>query len=166
VLFLAMVLVIVPQAWGAAVVFDFSYSFAGIAATPMDVTASGQFTATDLLDGSFLVTGITGTWNGAAITGLIPVGAYAGNDNLLFFPAEPYIDISGISYSVSAGGDDSFGDVNIYLDWTAQYTENNINVGYGVFSVSPVPEPAAGILAVSGFLLLSAARFFRRATMS
>src|SRR5208282_683747 len=63
---------------------------------------SGTFTATNLGGGVELITGITGTWDGSAITGLLAPGNFPtpntnngtccevpGNNNLLYYPGSP-----------------------------------------------------------------------------
>ena len=67
------------------------------------------------------VTGISGTTNGSAITGL---SSYAGADQQWFYPTAPYVDFSGISWSIAG---DAFG-----LGWTgAVYglAQQSINPG-------------------------------------
>lgn len=89
-------------AWATPVDFDFSYSGNTIANGP--VSASGVLITDGVLSGGFYtVTGIRGTRNGVAISGLVPPGGLGSNDNLLS-PNAPYLDFSGISYT--AGGMD------------------------------------------------------------
>jgi hypothetical protein len=109
----------------------------------MAVTASGLFATTDLVGNSYTITGAWGTWNGAAITGLLAPGAFGGNDNLLF-TSGPLIDSNGLAFVVNAGGDDGSGSVNVFYDsGQGGYTENSSNVGVGPDFSTSTPSPAA-----------------------
>ena len=107
----------------------------------MAISASGFFATTDLSAGSYAVTGVWGTWNGVAITGIAAPGGFGSNDNLLF-PAAPLVDSNGLGFTVNGAGDDNAGDVNLFYDGTG-YTENSGDVGTGSdFSITPVtPTP-------------------------
>src|SRR4029077_19241308 len=75
--------------------WDFLYSGDGI-------SGSGTFSSGSV-GSPYALTGITGTANGLAITGL---SSYAGADNLLFYPPGPgpqYTSFGGISFSTSGG---------------------------------------------------------------
>ena len=88
---------------GAAQLWDWSYSAAGIA-------ASGTFTTGDAPDGDgrFAITGITGTRNGVAITGLQAAGTpIPGNepyavDNLVS-AASPQLTVHGFGFALADG---------------------------------------------------------------
>jgi hypothetical protein len=54
--------------------------------------------------GTYLGNGITGTFDGLAVTGLIAPGGFSGNDNLLT-AAAPYVDILGVAFATSDGTD-------------------------------------------------------------
>ena len=107
----------------------------------MAVSASGFFATTDLSGGSYTVTGVWGSWNGVAITGVAAPGGFGSNDNLLF-PAAPLVDGNGLGFTVNGVGDDGAGNVNLYYNGTG-YTENSGDVGTGSdFSITPVtPTP-------------------------
>src|ERR1039458_1086315 len=124
----------------ASQIFEFSYSLPGAGATPMAVSASGFFATTDLVGNSYTITGAWGTWNGAAITGVLAPGGF-GNDNLLF-SSGPLLDFNGVGFMVNAPGDSGTGSVNVYYDGVG-YTENSTNVGDGpTFSISAAtPSP-------------------------
>lgn len=102
----------------SATTFDFSFSLPLVDENATD-TGSGTITATEVSTGEYLVTGITGTTSAwGAITGLVPVGGYppdvpAPNDNLLFYPATPYLDGDGLSFYVAGTGDSGTDEVNI-----------------------------------------------------
>ena len=79
-----------------AKIWDFNYSGGGY-------FASGQFITGD--SGSpYIVTGVSGTADGYAITGLSP---YASADQLLYYPASggAYADTGGISFANANGVD-------------------------------------------------------------
>jgi hypothetical protein len=114
-----------------------------------------------------LITSISGTVDGSAITGLLtaesyPFVPYASNDNLLYFPPSTTapnttagaFDIYGVSYELADGLD-----VNLYYgDYIMGYP-NMYNLMYGItgtndtlarFSIAPViqfgdsPPPDGG----------------------
>ena len=135
------VLALSVQGAYASVVWNFSYTGGA--------TGSGQFFTGDA-GSPYLVTAVTGTANGAAITG---VSSYAGADNLLFSPATPdFVDFAGISFSTVGG-----------LDWNLFYDGSNFAlrsdenpVGYpdGLhainLTVTQVPEPATlGLMGIA-----------------
>lgn len=130
-----------------AVVWNYTFS------TPelLDDSASGTLTTDGLSSGSYLITGITGTFTSAAngsqaITGLLAPGSFFGNDNLLF-PSAPLLDGNGVSFDVS-GPDEA---VNIFFNsYEGGYTDITGPEGgadFGTFSVSlAVPEPTSAAL--------------------
>lgn len=160
-------------------VFNFTYT-----GTDATNTASGTLTtgASDpsgsFFSPSLAITGITGTYNGAAITSLLPSGTYyqtsgffgsPGNDNILYYPStqsyigDPtYLDRYGLGFSTSSGF------VNIYFGlggYGALYGTSLSDVtsqSAGTFTVtaasSAVPEPTVlsmfglGVLLLGGFV--------------
>jgi hypothetical protein len=62
-------------------------------------SGSGTFTTAALSGASYQVTAVNGTWDSATIAGLIALGGYAGNDNLLLSGATQ-LDVAGISFAV------------------------------------------------------------------
>lgn len=91
---LALVLAAIPATARAGTLsFAFTYTGAGL-------SASGTLTTEDSpVGGPFLVTGISGTRNGAAITELLPTNTIFGNDNL-FAPTPPHLTSFGIGFAV------------------------------------------------------------------
>jgi len=110
----------------AGQLFAFNYSLPGNGGTPMPVSASGFFATTDLIGASYTITGVWGSWNGSAISGILSPGAF-GNNNLLFSTG-PLFDINGVGFAVNGSGDDGAGRVNLHYNGTG-YTENSVNVG-------------------------------------
>lgn len=128
------------------------------------VTGSGQLTASDSSstgwDGTytgFLVSSITGTYDGSTITGLAPTNTFGGNDNLVNTSLD-LLDGDGITFDVSP---DVYGNdvVNLYFGGPA-FTDDGPTLEDGTFTLTPVtgvPEPgsislvALGILGCLGF---------------
>jgi hypothetical protein len=93
----AIALCVVPLVHASPLSYAYFYTGDGIA-------GAGVMTTTDtLINGAYTATGIQGLRNGVAVDGLFAPGAYLGNDNLLF-PAGPFTDYSGISYSAGGAG--------------------------------------------------------------
>ena len=106
---------------------EYNYSYNTTApdgTTPISVSLVLTTTDTPNPDGSVTVTGISGTWNGQAVTGL---STYAGADNL-FYPNDNsptlstqtgYESGNGLAFTVDTSGpnaiagDDGSGNVNI-----------------------------------------------------
>ncbi|MBC7941804.1 MAG: PEP-CTERM sorting domain-containing protein [Chitinophagaceae bacterium] len=116
------------------------------------VTASGTFTTAGLAVAPEAVLSISGSRNGAAITGLVPLGADPGfiYDNL-FQAAPPHFTDGGLLFSFSGG----LPNVNLYyfdgefIDLTAAGPEIPVS-----FSVTAVPEPSTVLAMMAGLGLL------------
>ena len=116
-----------------AVTFDFSVAGVGV---PGDI-ASGQFTATQSSAGVYSVSGVSGTFDGSAITG---ISSYAGADNQLFFPSQPYVDFAGISFTTAG-----LGAINLFSNSGYFEVKSTIDlVGY-YFNGSPISLTVSGI---------------------
>lgn len=72
-------------------------------------SGSGTITASSQADGSYLITGLSGT----GFDSLFAPGGFNGNDNLLFPTGSDYVDASGFSFTVTEGEDTD--NVDIFL---------------------------------------------------
>ena len=132
----------------SADIFSFTYS-------NETVTASGYLYATPLGGGRFQITELFGTRNGVDIA-LLPVNVFGSNDNLLSFPAEPYVTFSGISFVDKDGVD-----YNIYNDGAYRESLSGYPDGAAVaLSFESVPEPSS--LLCLGSAILGALGVARR----
>jgi hypothetical protein len=167
-------------------VFTFDYSFpAEPDSIEFSVAGHGTLTTGDFnpVLGGYLVTGITGTrsLNGvdSTITGLIPVGMFGGNSNVVYFPGTPSLDNDGLSFTIDQAGlsNDLLGNVNVFFSFNAgSYTENSGFIGFGTFTLNQqvvgpppndppgTPEPSTVALLVTGLagLAFGAKRRSRR----
>ena len=141
------------------VTFDFSYSFPTIdtAEFPSGTTsASGIITAANLMNGAFLVTDVSGQWNGEAITGVSPLDTEGGNDNLIFPTSASVLDLAGLTFSVAGPiqGDEDAGVVNVFStshEYTDESPETSLSPTFNLTEVSSVPEPSGWTLMIVGF---------------
>jgi hypothetical protein len=164
----AAILLMHGQSAKALLLWNWSYSGAG-------VSASGAFTTNDAPDaaGFYRIVGITGTDNGATITGLQPTGTpIPGNepyavDNLVS-AFEPRLTAHGLGFSL-ANGDyaNSFYNGSNYFEYLSVPPYKN---GAGPerpvsFSAAIVPEPSAASLMLAGLVgLIGVGRFLNRRT--
>ncbi len=146
-----------PAAFADPVLWNFSYATAD-----HSVSASGVLTTVDQGNGSFLVTGISGTRNGATITGLEAQWAYLGDDNMLT-AAAPQLTFAGISYDVGADKFNVFfhPDMNIYREGTGSIRTDLAS--FTATMTSAVPEPASWAMMGLGALGLAVVRRRRAA---
>jgi hypothetical protein len=147
-LFAVLFLLGCAQSLYAQTYFDFTCGNCG------GSSASGVLTTTLVSGDTYLVTSLSGTQGGDAMT-LLPPGGYGGNDNDVF-SVPPFVDFSGLSFLVGTT------DYNIYYD--GGYFEcNNVddgvcNAGSGIpvsFALTPTPESGTLILFGSGLLVLA-----------
>ena len=120
----------------------------------------------------YLVTGVTGTRNGVAVTGVS--SAYFA-DNVVF-SASPYVDYAGFSYSTAAqsyglfwgnaarsrAAPGSYGECYASgCNFGVSGTYNDVT-GLSLVSVGGVPEPSSWAVMLAGFGLTGAALRRRR----
>lgn len=142
-------------ATAAEVMFDFSGSgfFGGT------LNGSGTLTTSDESfvnpDNGFTVqkiTGITGTFNGSAITGLAP-GVFGAN-NLFYLTGPFFVDGNGLGFNTASGVA-----VNLFVTGGTAYQVNTQGAGLLIGRVTAnattvaaaVPEPSTWALMLLGF---------------
>jgi hypothetical protein len=108
----------------------FNFSVSSLSA-PGDI-GSGTFTGNQTSSGVYMLTGITGSFDGAAITGLV---GYANADNILFYPSQPFVDFNGISFVTA---NPSLGAINLFSNSGYFEVKSTVDsVGY-YFSGTPI----------------------------
>ena len=141
----------------AATDYSFSFSGSGIFGP---LTGSGIFSVADtpVMPGgsAFQITGISGAFNGSAITGLLP--GFLGANNY-YYKGNPFVDASGVSFSTAAGKS-----VNLLNQSSnGQYRVNTAPFDSGFVTASSsqvqaaVPEPTTWAMMIIGMGLIGAA---------
>jgi PEP-CTERM motif len=133
------VLAVVAPVVAHADTINFSYTGDG-------VTASGTFTTDAPVGGVYTVTGITGTRNGQAITGIVGVGQFEDNDNTLLL-GSPYFSLSGIAFDIAGTDYNLFSDSGVFTPIIGNGECSNcandfINITFTDSLVTPPPPPA------------------------
>lgn len=129
----------------------FNFNFSGV-----DFSGSGQIAAANTSTaGEYRITGVTGTTNGKAISGVEPVGGTFGNDNLLFYnsAASPtYFDLDGVTYALSTGAQVNLFYKSGYNEYLLRAGGDSFLLDHASISVAPVssPVPEPGSLALLG----------------
>jgi hypothetical protein len=132
--------------------WNWSYSSASYSGSGTFTTDDTLTTSTDpYTDGyvGYLITGITGTWNGNTITSLAPLGSNYSDD--LLGSAQPQLDADGVAFITSAGPDyfslwNNGGSQSI--DYWVYSLAAEIGQGNGSFTATLV-EPAPVISNIS-----------------
>jgi len=122
---------------------------------------SGELNTVDQGNGSYLVTGASGSYLGSTITGVFDPGL-SGNtfsfNNLLYFPGYPKVDLGGIVFQLNGDPDIASG-INLYWDGAGYRSIDGGNNGpYVQLSITPmdsnapapIPEPGTLALWASG----------------
>lgn len=133
---------------------QYSFSFSGLGRT-----ASGILTTTDTPFASrgqsaVTITGITGTINALAITGL---NGFVGSDNLYYLTGPSFLDGSGLGFTASDGSQTSL----FYQDSASSYRITTLTGGFASGTVTAtsapvtaVPEPAGWAMMIAGMALV------------
>ena len=126
--------------------------------------ASGTLTVQDpiVISGGSLITAITGTYNGQAITGLLGPGSYGSNNNLLYVGQPSLLDILGFSFTGAFGNRNIYGSGTSYFDFAREGT-----VSFSISEVTRgVPEPATWAMMLIGFGAMGVALRRRRVAVA
>ena len=124
-------------------------------------TATGTLTVQDPIAavGGSLITAITGTYNGQAITGLVAPGGFGANDNLLFVGQNPLLDGGGFTFN------GAFGDRNIFWNGITYRDFGQANITFSIREIAQgVPEPATWAMMLIGFGAMGVSLRRRRRT--
>jgi hypothetical protein len=123
-----------------------------------DLSGSGSLLADPNDDGSFTVTGASGTIDGNAITGVFAPDTFLRNDNRLDPSSNPAVSFAGISFMTGNGGYNLYGSANGY--GVGAPPESLYAVTFEL--TSAVPEPATWAMMLIGFGMVAAAARGRR----
>lgn len=150
---LALLSTLALSAAAHAATFDFTATGSG-----GGFSGSGMFVASANGDGSYTITGISGT----GITALIPPGGFDGNDNQLFPASTSLVDTHGFAF-MDVMGDTGF-NVDIFSNAPGTYEANFLDsdgfdatlpVTFSLTNTSVTPEPSGLLLLGTGILGLA-----------
>jgi hypothetical protein len=152
---------------GAASALTWDWSFSDVHGD----SASGTLTTQTLSPGSYLVTGMTGLWDGSHITGVEPVGSLPlipTNDNLLS-SGPVQLDFDGLYFGVAGHpGENLYYEDGSYYSQPANVTTYNYAGSFSAHQVAIAapemdPNSSAACLAllVGGLLVLRGRTFTR-----
>ena len=127
----------------------FLFSFTGTGQVGSGTLTTNDITVPSRGFTAQTITGITGTYNGSAIAGL--VAGLFGSDNLYYVTGLSFVDGSGLGFRTAAGNQ-----VNLfYQDSASSYRVNTLNPFGSTFvsaaSTPAVPEPATWAMMIAGF---------------
>jgi PEP-CTERM motif-containing protein len=129
----------------------FAYSYVGDG-----ISSAGILTTNGTpVGGGFQITDIQGLRNGVDISGLLGVGTFGGNDNLIF-PLAPFVDVPGFSYT-AGGANFNVGNSALACGSANEYAETLTGFCPGSavsMNVTPlsVPEPTSLFLLAIGLV--------------
>lgn len=160
-----MLLIVLASALCASatpVNFQFSYALG-------QGNVTGVLNTVEQGNGSFLVTDATGSYLGAPITGVFDP-SLSGNtfsfNEILYFPAQPSVDIYGIVFELNGNTNIATGR-NLYWDGAGYRSIDGANNGpYVNLNIAPldqrVPTPEPGTMVLLGSGVLGLAGILRR----
>jgi hypothetical protein len=145
-----------------------------------NIAASGTFTTVDspTPQGGYLITAISGTRNGTAITGLQETGTWIpGNepytvDNLIFPGSGPHLTKAGFGFALADGtySNPFYADFlpePAYLEFYSMPNSGSSTELPVTFAVTAIPEPASFALVLAPLILIFFSRnlCFRRRSL-
>ncbi|GAA3714696.1 hypothetical protein GCM10022268_24250 [Sphingomonas cynarae] len=167
-----MALAVVASAPASAAVFNFTFDTTSTLFGGPNQTIRGTFTTTDTAVDRFgftglAITGISGTINGTAISGLFDA---PGNPTYYYLTSGPtFLDGSGVRFNAGDATNIAFFHQDGVASDTYRVNGNGTISAFGPATSSPaavavVPEPATWAMMLVGFGMIGAtARYRRRA---